>query len=64
MTIVRSAGNCPSAYNSTTQTNTAFQFDSGDTIACVFTDEQLDDIQNNLALALPTTGGTMTGAIK
>ena len=63
LTIVRSAGTCPSTYNSTTQTTTAFSFSANDTISHVLTAEQIKDIQDTLGTALQTSGGTMTGVL-
>lgn len=67
-TIVRSAGYCPADYSATTQTNTAFSFDTGDTIKLKATAEDLDDINAELvrleAEKLALSGGAMTGLLK
>lgn len=47
-TIVRSFGYCPASYSATTQTNTAFSFDSDDTFSLTITAEQLKDVQDEI----------------
>lgn len=56
LTVTRSAGNCPASYNATTQTNTAFSFNAGDTLTQTLTAEDINDIKDTLATALQTSG--------
>lgn len=48
-TIVRSAGNCPESDTATSQTDTAFSFDSGDYVFLVNTAEDDKDIKTEIA---------------
>ena len=47
-TIVRSAGYCPGSASATTQTNTAYAFDSDDIISLRIVAENIDDINAEL----------------
>lgn len=49
LTITRSYENCPSSYSAIAQTNTAFSFDSGDTVSLVLTAGQIKDVQDELS---------------
>lgn len=63
LTVVRSAGTCPPAYNSNTPGTTAFAFNAGDTVTQALTAEAIDDMQNEILLKLDKTGGQLTGRI-
>jgi hypothetical protein len=53
-TIVRSADYCLASASATTQTNTAFAFDSGDVISLRLVGENLNDINTELARIVST----------
>jgi hypothetical protein len=61
LTVVRSYEACPSAYNSLTQTTTAFAFNALDTVELVATAGMFDDIQDEVTRLetdkLNVTGG-------
>ena len=68
LTIVRSHEACPSAYNSTTQTTTAYAFNALDTVNVIATADMIDDIQDEVTRLetdkLNLAGGTLTGVLK
>lgn len=68
LTIVRSHEACPSAYNSTTQTTTAYAFLALDTVNVIETADSIDDVQDEVTrletAKLDLAGGTMTGVLK
>lgn len=64
LTVVRSAGSVPAAYNSTTQGTTAFAFDSGDALTHIVSAEQIKDIQDEIVAKLSKSGGVMTGQME
>ena len=64
LTVTRGYGMCPASYSATTQTNTAYAFNAGDTLSLTLTAEQVKNISDVLATALQTSGGTMTGLLK
>ena len=60
LTIVRSHEACPSAYNSTTQTTTAYAFNALDTVNVIATADMIDDIQDEVT-RLETDKVNVTG---
>lgn len=62
-TIVRSHEACPADYSATTQTTTAFAFNSWDTVSLVVTADTIDDIQDEIENKLSKSGWAMTGVL-
>jgi len=62
-TIVRSHEACPADYSATTQTTTAFAFNSWDTVSLVVTADTIDDIQDEVEAKVAKSWDTMTGVL-
>lgn len=62
-TSVRSAGTCLPDDASNTPGTTAFSFSTGDIVTLTVTAETIKDIQDEVALKLPTIGGLRTGML-